>query len=123
MSKIVTYLYIADIINGCTSVCIPLIALGIVAFIATTVALFISSSCDSEMPGETRRMIRKYHKTSIIFLCIVSFLGIISPSPRTIYVAAGEQLIKETEMGQIISDDMKSILQDVKTIIHKQAEH
>lgn len=121
MDNIIWYLYFADVMNGVIE---TLGAIATISGLAAVVFAIMSivNYCNQDMEEPYAKIILKCLKKTIAICVIALTIGILFPSTRTIYASIGLRVVEKTETGQIITDDVKSILQDVKTIIHKQAE-
>ncbi len=121
MNSVIWYLYLADILGGIIDALSVIIVLSILAGIGLTI-MTIYNYCEDNMDDTPAKVIVKGLRISIIVCVISTIVGILLPMPRTIYAAAGIKVIKESETCQCVDDNIQSILQDIKTIIHKQAE-
>lgn len=122
MDNIVWYLYFADVVNNLNTAVGIIIMLSILSCIAFFIICTVKWCSDEEDEEDEAKKSLKFLKYSLYACVISSLIGCFVPSHRTIYASAGLKIVQQTETGHILTDDVKSILQDVKTIIHKQAE-
>ena len=122
MSTVIYYLYAADLVNGINNFCFFIAFMSAIVFLTTLIVVLIDRVGSKDLDDDAKKTMVRIVKVSLAIFLISSFGVIATPESRTIYAAAGLKVVKEAEAAQTLTEDVKSILEDVKTIIHKQAE-
>lgn len=130
MTKLSLFLYAADALDSISDFCIAFGAIAVIIFLIFGMVNICSwLAIDSRHDDECAQWFRARTKRILIIPIVAMFVffgtSALIPEKKTMYMIAGVEMadmFSQTDTAKELSNEMKSVLTDITSIIHSYAQ-